>query len=514
MHRPVHPKGLFALALFAGASLPASAADIALVIDNQSLNSSQATALSDGLEAAGYRVISRDGSRADLAEAFSDAAGRIDGDGRLMLLWFGETRASRNETWLLPEGFEGSTVADAEFGAISLSLLMEMAAALPGRSAVILGLPAAEGDVGDPGPMALRAGIAAGEPPQGVLLVSGAAGSVVDAVTRDLLSENSTAAQAVAQFDEGVFASGFVSPDFGFGALSGRVDESGAAEEESAPPVVTEQVRPEQAVEDALALDQPTRRRVQQQLSILGYDPRGIDGVFGPGTRAALREWQSERSLAGDGYLSGSQVSSLDEEADERSARLAEAAEKTRREEEAADAAFWQTTGANGSAADFRAYLGRYPDGIYADEARDELERLDARARASAQAEDRAAWDAAVAAGDVASYGKYLDARPDGAFAGEARARIAAIRSEPDRIKADKAAAETEKNLGLNRASRALIEAQLGTLGFDAGDPDGKFDKATRRALREFQTRQGLPVTGHVDARLVQALIVSSLGLQ
>ena len=112
---------LLALALMAVAAIPASAADIALVIDNQSLNSSQATALSDGLEAAGYDVISRDGSRADLAEAFSDAAGRIDGEGRLMLLWFGETRASGNETWLLPEDFDGSTVVDAEFGAISLS---------------------------------------------------------------------------------------------------------------------------------------------------------------------------------------------------------------------------------------------------------------------------------------------------------------------------------------------------------------------------------------------------------
>ncbi len=514
MHRPADPKGLLALALVAGAVIPASAADIALVIDNQSLSSSQATALSDGLEAAGYDVISRGGSRAELAEAFSDAAGRIDGDGRLMLLWFGETRASGNETWLLPEDFEGSTVADAEFGAISLSLLTEMAAALPGRSAVIIGLPAAEGDVGDLGPMALRAGIAAGDPPQGVLLVSGAAGSVVDAVTRGLLSENSTAAQAVARFDEGVFASGFASPDFGFGAPSAGIEESGAAEEEIETPVVDEQVSPEQAVEDALALDQPTRRRVQRQLSILGYDPRGIDGVFGPGTRSALREWQSGRSLGGDGYLSESQLSRLEEEADARSAELAEAAERARREEEAADAAFWQTTGANGSAADFRAYLGRYPDGIYADEARDELERRDAMARDSAQAEDRAAWDVAVAAGDVASYRKYLDARPDGAFAGEARARIAALKSEPDRKKAEKAAAETEKNLGLNKASRALIESQLGALGFDAGDPDGKFDKATRRALREFQTRQGLPVTGHVDARLVQALIVSSLGLQ
>ena len=254
MHRPVRQKGLLALALVAGAVIPASAADIALVIDNQSSQFRSGDGSFRWLGGGGIRCHLPRGSRADLAEAFSDAAGRIDGDGRLMLLWFGETRASGNETWLLPEDFDGSTVVDAEFGAISLSLLTEMAAALPGRSAVVLGLPAAEGDVGDPGPMALRAGIAAGDPPQGVLLVSGAAGSVVDAVTRGLLSENSTAAQAVARFDEGVFASGFASPDFGFGAPSDGIDESGEAEEEIETPVVTEQVSPERAVEDALAV--------------------------------------------------------------------------------------------------------------------------------------------------------------------------------------------------------------------------------------------------------------------
>jgi peptidoglycan hydrolase-like protein with peptidoglycan-binding domain len=51
-------------------------------------------------------------------------------------------------------------------------------------------------------------------------------------------------------------------------------------------------------------------------------------------------------------------------------------------------------------------------------------------------------------------------------------------------------------------------------MGYDVGEQDGKFDAKTRRALREFQTRQGLEVTGYVSQPTVQALIIASLGLR
>ena len=39
-------------------------------------------------------------------------------------------------------------------------------------------------------------------------------------------------------------------------------------------------------------------------LQALGYDPGGIDGIIGSGTRAALRNWQIANGETPDGYLS------------------------------------------------------------------------------------------------------------------------------------------------------------------------------------------------------------------
>ena len=57
------------------------------------------------------------------------------------------------------------------------------------------------------------------------------------------------------------------------------------------------------AVEEALNLTMSGRRLIQLGLAALGFDPGLADGVFGEGTRAALRAWQSERGEPATGYL-------------------------------------------------------------------------------------------------------------------------------------------------------------------------------------------------------------------
>ena len=64
-------------------------------------------------------------------------------------------------------------------------------------------------------------------------------------------------------------------------------------------------------VEQGLGLNQAARRQVQQGLRTEGFDPGGADGLFGPRTRSAIRNWQSARGVRSTGYLDGPQVEAL-----------------------------------------------------------------------------------------------------------------------------------------------------------------------------------------------------------
>ena len=60
-------------------------------------------------------------------------------------------------------------------------------------------------------------------------------------------------------------------------------------------------------VEASLALDRSTRRLIQQGLRNEGFDPGTPDGLFGPRTRAAIREYNRGSGLGkGAGQLHGS----------------------------------------------------------------------------------------------------------------------------------------------------------------------------------------------------------------
>ncbi|MEL6686684.1 MAG: peptidoglycan-binding protein, partial [Pseudomonadota bacterium] len=53
--------------------------------------------------------------------------------------------------------------------------------------------------------------------------------------------------------------------------------------------------------------DQPIsfeqKKAMQRALTAQGYDTKGVDGMIGPATRAAIRNWQSSRGLPADGYV-------------------------------------------------------------------------------------------------------------------------------------------------------------------------------------------------------------------
>ncbi len=85
---------------------------------------------------------------------------------------------------------------------------------------------------------------------------------------------------------------------------------SGAAEGTQA--VATAPEGPDETDEAALSLTRQDRREIQRRLKLAGHDPRGIDGIFGPKTRAAIGAWQAATGRPGSRYLDEEQVRALE----------------------------------------------------------------------------------------------------------------------------------------------------------------------------------------------------------
>ncbi|HSF95013.1 MAG TPA: peptidoglycan-binding protein [Thermohalobaculum sp.] len=55
--------------------------------------------------------------------------------------------------------------------------------------------------------------------------------------------------------------------------------------------------------EEALGLTRSARTKIQRRLALAGFDPRGVDGVFGPNTRDAISDFQTAWGFPATGYL-------------------------------------------------------------------------------------------------------------------------------------------------------------------------------------------------------------------
>lgn len=66
---------------------------------------------------------------------------------------------------------------------------------------------------------------------------------------------------------------------------------------------------------DEPPLSRDQRFALQRGLQALGYDPGGIDGIVGSGTRRALRQYQAARGLIADGYVNAAVIERVRSEA-------------------------------------------------------------------------------------------------------------------------------------------------------------------------------------------------------
>lgn len=502
----------------------------------------------DGLLALGFNVLAlEDGSAEGVARTLSDFVAALPESDRLLVALSGRFVTDGERTWYLTRqasqprllGLGGTARA------LPLESVLQVLSRSPSRAVLLLGVD--EGADADFDPW-LREGVGDLEVPQGVTVLRGTPREAANFLADELSVPNGNLARLVAENDaigvEGYLPQGFVFTPAGQPA---RAPEPQAAlAEETAlwqgalalntvlayqnyldaypqgryaaqarqgiEAILSEPNREARLAEEALGLTRDQRREIQRNLALLDFDSRGIDGIFGPGTRSAITDWQQQNGFAQTSYLDREQIARLEAQAARRAQQIEAEAERQRQAAERADRAFWEETGARGDEAGLRAYLGRYPDGLFADAATESLARIEAAKRQEAEAQDRQAWDAARAADTVVAYQRYLEAFPQGQFIEEARSRrneLVRASEESEEVAQARAA---EQALGLNSLTARVIEQRLDALGLDPGEVDGRFDEGTRRALRNYQRDRGLPASGYLSEPTLVRLLADTLG--
>ncbi len=546
---------VLAVVLTAFWGMPAFAGGVALVLGNEAHDvlpdapgAAGVMATVEALEGLGFLVLSGEGlnaeeMRAQLAGSYDQIA-REEAE-RVVIVLSGHFAQSASGVWLMGADSRDDGLALADAQGLRLTTVMEIAAQATDDAVLWLALPEAqEVDFG----RGLQPGLpAALDVPNGVSVLRGPVGAVIDGLRASLrpgttLANVANSSRALSGEGEMSSSVPFLPEGFAPGARADQRAWAEAQEGDSeasyqayltafpngqnaqAARAELERIRnaPDR-IEAALFLTRDERRAIQRDLSILGYDTRGIDGIFGPGTRGAVSSWQERNGLEATSYLTRDQIFTLAAQAADRAAEI-EAEERAAREAaERADREFWALTGAAGDEPGLRSYLERYPEGIFAGLAQERLQQFDAERRAEERDRDLAAWRRARARDTVAAYESYLRDWPEGAFVDNARARLEdrqprpepappPAAAEPDPAEsADMARARAaEAALGLAQPTRLLIERRLVRLGFDPGPVDGVFDDQTRVAIAQAQRRFDLRPTGYVDQDLL-TMMVSNL---
>lgn len=128
---------------------------------------------------------------------------------------------------------------------------------------------------------------------------------------------------------------------------------------------------------------------------------------------------------------------------------------------------------------DYQAYLEVFPNGLFAVNARKQLERLDTQADQGTQVVSVEPANDPAARGVVAPGALDLPVT--------------------DVVKAMPSGPETEEELEFDRAKRVEIQTRLTLAGFKTGSTDGSFGKKTRAALQGWQTSRGLSPSGYLN---------------
>ncbi|MGR3289610.1 MAG: peptidoglycan-binding domain-containing protein [Paracoccaceae bacterium] len=462
----------------------------------------------------------------------------IDQAERVVVFLTGHVFSTSQESWLMAtDAPRQDSLLTGAYG-LPISMIVDLLGEKAGAAILLVG------DSGNP--QSLGAGLSYGYVPndiaQGVTVFTGRTGRLTSLLQDTLLVAGTSTFSAAKRAPRGVTGFGFLSRSVAFLPIAAEtpvaveepVDELEMLIWENAKALGTEagissyldrfpnghfvteanamlvqlQKSPSDQAKDAeiaLNLNREAKRDIQRNLSLLDYNTRGVDGIFGPGTRAAVTAWQRSSGYSANGFLTELQISALQDQAEVRAAELEEEARTRRLELEQQDAEFWRSTGRGGGEAGLRAYIRKYPDGLYADIASDRLQVFDEERRLSAEIAERNAWDVAQETGSIDGYSEFLQNYHDGVFAESAAERLAALRAS----QADSATIAQERTVLANPITRILVEQKLAALGYKPGRVDGRIDEDTRKAVRKFQRAADLPVSGYITQATIVRLLAA-----
>lgn len=147
------------------------------------------------------------------------------------------------------------------------------------------------------------------------------------------------------------------------------------------------------------------------------------------------------------------------------------------------------------------------------------------------QSEENLLWESAQHSNLPGDYQAYLSAFPNGVFAQMAKNRIASLKgasaaaataarqtvatAEPsgppdNALKDNVGTVDTERALDLSPAGQKEVQQRLTVLDFYKGPETGTFDEATRSALAEWQKKRGFAPTSFLDFAQLAALRADS----